>query len=299
MTSSKRLLSAVLSAFILAVPVSRSLAETTPAAPAPAPVAAPAALPTSGITAEFKVIFEQITTKLKAGQGSEAELAPDVAAIDALLAKHASEKTDEVAMIALMKARLYLEVFENTDKGIALLKDIKVNFPNSEISKNIDQAVAGIEKQAAAASLLAVGKTFPAFTEKDLNDKPLALADFKGKAVLLNFWATWCAPCVKEMPSIDRLQAAMGKDKFLVLPLSLDGPSRPKVVPFYKDKDLANLGIYFDRSKKVMQGLGISILPTSILVDPAGNELGRLEGEADWEKPEAIALMKAAIGSAG
>ncbi len=141
-------------------------------------------------------------------------------------------------------------------------------------------------------------KPLPDLGFTDGEDKPLTLADFKGKAVLINFWATWCAPCVKEMPSLDRLQAALGKDKFLVLPLSLDGPSRPKVVPFYKDKDLANLGIYFDRSKKVMQGLGISILPTSILVDPAGNELGRLEGEADWEKPEAVALMKAAIGSA-
>jgi thiol-disulfide isomerase/thioredoxin len=141
-------------------------------------------------------------------------------------------------------------------------------------------------------------KPLPDLGFTDGNDKPLKLADFKGKAVLINFWATWCAPCVKEMPSLDRLQAAMGKDKFLVLPLSLDGPSRPKVVPFYKDKDLVNLGIYFDRGKKAMQGLGISILPTSILVDPAGNELGRLEGEADWEKPEAIALMKAATGGA-
>jgi thiol-disulfide isomerase/thioredoxin len=141
-------------------------------------------------------------------------------------------------------------------------------------------------------------KPVPELAFADADDKPLKLADYKGKIVLVNFWATWCAPCVKEMPSLDRLQATLGKDKFLVLPLSLDGPSRPKVVPFYKDKDLANLGIYFDRSKKVMQGLGISILPTSILVDPAGNELGRLEGEADWEKPEAVVLMRAAIGGA-
>src|SRR6266567_3638909 len=120
-------------------------------------------------------------------------------------------------------------------------------------------------------------KPMPDLEFLDADDKPLRLANLTGKARLINFWATWCAPCVKEMPSLDRLQAALGKDKFLVLPLSLDGPSRPKVVPFYKDKDLANLGIYFDRNKKVMQGLGISILPTSILVDPAGNELGRLE----------------------
>jgi thiol-disulfide isomerase/thioredoxin len=134
-----------------------------------------------------------------------------------------------------------------------------------------------------------------AFTDAD--DKPLKLADYKGKTVLLNFWATWCAPCVKEMPSLDKLQAEMGKDKFVVLPLSLDGPTRRKVAPFYEEKKLANLGVYFDKGKKVMGALDISVLPTSVLVDAQGREIGRLEGEADWDKPEALALMKAATPS--
>ena len=97
------------------------------------------------------------------------------------------------------------------------------------------------------------------------------------------------------MPSLDRLQGEIGKDKLIVLPLSLDGPSRPKVAPFYADKKLTNLGIYFDKGKKVMGALDISVLPTSVLLDPQGRELGRLEGEADWDKPEALALVKAAI----
>ena len=139
-------------------------------------------------------------------------------------------------------------------------------------------------------------KPLPDLAFSDADDKPLKLADYKGKAVLLNFWATWCAPCVKEMPSLDKLQAEMGKDKFVILPLSLDGPSRPKVAPFYQDKKLTNLGVYFDKGRKVMQALDISILPTSILIDGEGRELGRLEGEADWDKPEALALVKAAIG---
>jgi thiol-disulfide isomerase/thioredoxin len=139
-------------------------------------------------------------------------------------------------------------------------------------------------------------KPLPDLAFDNADDKPLKLADYKGKIVLLNFWATWCAPCVKEMPSLDKLQAEMGKDKFVVLPLSLDGPSRPKVAPFYQDKKLANLGVYFDKGKKAMQTLGISILPTSILIDGEGRELGRLEGEADWDKPEALALVKAALG---
>jgi hypothetical protein len=68
------------------------------------------------------------------------------------------------------------------------------------------------------------------------------------------------------------------------------------VAPFYQDKKLTNLGVYFDKGRKAMQALDISILPTSILIDAEGRELGRLEGEADWEKPEALALVKAAVG---
>ena len=142
-------------------------------------------------------------------------------------------------------------------------------------------------------------KPLPALEFQDAADKPMRFADCKGKALLINFWATWCVPCVKEMPSLDRLQAALPKDKFLVLPLSIDGPSRPKVAPFYKDQKLARLGIYFDKNRKAMQGLGVSLLPTSILVDPEGRELGRLEGDADWDMPESIALMKAAISKQG
>ena len=142
-------------------------------------------------------------------------------------------------------------------------------------------------------------KPLPDLAFQDADDKPLRFADFRGRALLINFWATWCAPCVKEMPSLDRLQAMFPENKFLVLPLSIDGPTRPKVAPFYKDQKLAHLGIYFDRGRKAMQGLDVTLLPTSILVDPMGRELGRLEGDADWDMPEGVALMKAAIASQG
>ncbi len=138
-------------------------------------------------------------------------------------------------------------------------------------------------------------KPLPDLAFTDAEDKAVNFADLKGKVLLINFWATWCAPCVKEMPSLDRLQAKIGKDKLVVIPLSLDGPTRPKVAPFYADKKLTSLGIWFDRSRKVMQALDVTILPTTILVDAKGRELGRLEGEADWDKPEAAALVSGAL----
>jgi len=144
--------------------------------------------------------------------------------------------------------------------------------------------------------LAATPRPLPDLEIQNADDKPLKLSELRGKVVLLNFWATWCTPCVKEMPSLDRLQAALPKDKYLVVPLSIDGPTKPKVVPFYKDQKLANLGIYFDKGRKAMQGLDVTLLPTSILVDARGRELGRIEGDADWDMPESIALMKAALG---
>lgn len=135
----------------------------------------------------------------------------------------------------------------------------------------------------------------PDLAFQDADDRPLRFADFRGRALLINFWATWCAPCVKEMPSLDRLQAMFPKDRFLVLPLSIDSQTRAKVAPFFKEQKLAHLGIYFDKGRKAMQGLGVALLPTSILVDTEGRELGRLEGDADWDTPEGIALMKTAM----
>jgi thiol-disulfide isomerase/thioredoxin len=140
-------------------------------------------------------------------------------------------------------------------------------------------------------------KPMPDLEFLDANDNPLRLADFTGQARLINLWATWCAPCVKEMPSLDRLQATMPRDRFMVLPISLDGPSKGKVAPFYKERNLTDLGIFYDKGRKAMSVLDVSLLPTSILVDPAGRELGRLEGDADWDTPEGIALMRAAMAS--
>lgn len=125
----------------------------------------------------------------------------------------------------------------------------------------------------------------------DAEGKALTLADFKGRVVLLNLWATWCAPCVEEMPSLDRLQARLGDGEFTVLALSLDRQGRDAVAPFLEKLGVGNLTAYLDTKNSAMRALGIRGLPTTILIDREGREVGRIEGAADWNSDAAAALI--------
>jgi hypothetical protein len=94
------------------------------------------------------------------------------------------------------------------------------------------------------------------------------------------------------MPGLNKLAKTIGKDKFAVLALSLDGPTRAKVAPFIRDKELGALDVYLDDKRAAYGALDVLVLPTSILVDKTGREVGRLAGEAEWDTPEAVALIR-------
>jgi len=128
------------------------------------------------------------------------------------------------------------------------------------------------------------------FLDKDERER--TLDDFRGRVVLLNFWATWCGPCVDEMPSLERLQATLAGQPFLVLPVSQDRAGLPLVRRFYQEHELAGLGMYADKTSAAGRSFKLRGLPTSILLDAQGRELGRLEGAADWASPEALALIR-------
>jgi thiol-disulfide isomerase/thioredoxin len=126
----------------------------------------------------------------------------------------------------------------------------------------------------------------------DRDEQERTLDDFRGRVVLLNFWATWCAPCVEEMPSLERLQAALAGEKFLVLPVSQDRAGLPLVRQFYREHELTGLAMFADRSSSAGRSFKLRGLPTSVLLDQDGRELGRFEGSADWSSQEAIALVR-------
>ena len=125
----------------------------------------------------------------------------------------------------------------------------------------------------------------------DATGRPLSLADFRGKYVLLNLWATWCGPCVAEMPSLDRLEATLGGADFVVLPVSVDRGGASQVTDFYDRHHIRHLGIYVDPSNHIAERFSVRGLPTSFLVGPDGRAVGALVGATEWDTPEAIALI--------
>ena len=138
----------------------------------------------------------------------------------------------------------------------------------------------------------------PALHFEDGAGHPRSLDDFRGRPVVLNIWATWCVPCRQEMPALDRLQAEFAKSGLLVLALSIDRRGAPVVRQFYRDLGLAALGVYIDRSGKAAGDLGAIGLPTTLLIDRDGHEVGRKSGPAEWDSPDVAALIRDHLGLA-
>ena len=126
-----------------------------------------------------------------------------------------------------------------------------------------------------------------------------SLSDWRGRVVLVNLWATWCAPCRKEMPSLGALQRQLGSKDFEVVAISLDRKGAEPAGAFLKDTGSTNLALYLDTSAASLDQLQAIGLPASVLIDRKGNEIGRMLGPADWSSPEAVTLIRAAIAENG
>ncbi len=130
--------------------------------------------------------------------------------------------------------------------------------------------------------------------------KPLTLADFRGRTVLVNLWATWCAPCLKEMPALDALQKAMGGPDFAVVAINIDTRNLDKPRAWLAENGVTALPFHGDPQAATFQALRkahqVEGMPVSIIVDRSGCELGIIQGPADWASADSKALMAAAAG---
>ncbi len=117
------------------------------------------------------------------------------------------------------------------------------------------------------------------------------IADYAGKGVVLNLWATWCVPCVAEMPALDAMAGVVGPG-VVVLPLSSDRGGAPAVERFYRERGVKNLPVLLDPTGAAARALGARGIPTTLLIDTAGQERGRLEGGADWDSAQTVAMVR-------
>ena len=140
--------------------------------------------------------------------------------------------------------------------------------------------------------------TAPAISLADTNGHSVELSELRGKLVLVNLWATWCEPCLREMPSLERLQSQLG-ERIAVLAVSEDRGGNKTVEPFIAKLGLKSVKIYIDPKSEVGHAFGARGLPTSFLIDREGKVLGRVEGAAEWDSPKILGVLEPLLSGNG
>jgi len=202
---------------------------------------------------------------------------------------------------------------------LAALAGVGAVYVNGMPSGNTSQAAAGEDGACTAALTLAqaiqplatgdvaaMASTDAAVPLRSLafngpDGQPMTVGDFAGKTLLINLWATWCAPCREEMPALDRLQAALGSDAFEVVAVNIDTGDDTKPKRFLNEIGVSDLGFYRDNSMGIFNALkkdGLAFgLPVTVLVDDAGCLLASMNGPAHWSGDDAKAYVRSALGA--
>jgi thiol-disulfide isomerase/thioredoxin len=170
--------------------------------------------------------------------------------------------------------------------------------PAVELAKKIAPLAHG---EVAAVNVAKSPLKLPDLTFLNASGEKTSLADWRGRTILLNLWATWCVPCRQEMPALDALEQRLGGAQFQVVSVNIDTRNLQKPKAFLKEIGVNKLAYYADPEAKVFQELkaiGRAFgMPTSVLVDPQGCEIGNIAGPAEWASDDAVKLIQAALGN--
>jgi peroxiredoxin len=260
--------------------------------------AAPAATnaPTDPVLNELKDLVSRINDKIKQDKTNETDLAGNLAEFEAVVDRHKDAPRAELAQVLAMKAQLYLQVLDEPEKALEVFKEIKTRFPVAEINGNTDEVIgtlqAMIEREKIHAGL-EPGKPFPDFSEADVEGKPLSISKFKGKVVLVDFWATWCMPCVLELPEIQKAYEKFHDKGFEVVGVSLD-EDKSRLQQFVKQKKMP-WPEFFDGKKwenKLAVKYGVDSTPTGYLLDRDGKIILKVSNPEELEAFVAKAVEK-------
>lgn len=247
---------------------------------------------TADASQELKALITKVRTDIQAGKTTEAGLSDDLKQFDALLAEHKGEKTDAVARILYMKAMLYSEVIHDTARSDALMKQLTNDFSGTTFVTGLEKQDAQEAESKKIQAALAEGASFPDFNEKDVMGKPLSVANYKGKVVMIDFWATWCPPCRGEVPNVVATYQKYHDKGFDIIGVSLDS-DKQKLLDFTQQHNMT-WRQYFDGQgwdNKLAVKYGIRSIPMTYLLDGNGKIIGKnLRGQ---ELTDAVATALA------
>jgi thiol-disulfide isomerase/thioredoxin len=192
-------------------------------------------------------------------------------------------------ILAVIAAAIGIYLFQSGERKVEPQPALETEAPATGVTRRLAKgAVAGFLVKPERAPV-------PDFAFADGEGKALKISDWKGRVVLVNLWATWCAPCRKEMPTLDALQKELGSEDFEVVAISLDRKGAEASGAFLRETGATSLKLYVEPTARILNELQAIGLPATILIDRKGNEVGRLLGPAEWNSPEALALITAAL----
>lgn len=221
----------------------------------------------------LKEVAGAFMQKAQTGATAEADYADEFQRLD-LIFEAQADNPENAAEALSLKAMIYAEILDESDRAIALLKQIANDYPGTEAAENSQQMIDFFKQQEAAEKMkesLVIGATFPEFSVKDLNGNELTLSDYRGQVVLLDFWATWCAPCIAELPTVMAAYNRFHADGFEIIGISLD-QERETLQNFLKQQKMT-WPQFFDGKgwgNELSTRYGVQSIPATFLLNKDG-----------------------------